>query len=183
MAALALAGGDHIIATDAGNDSYAQYVVYKNAKPWKAVLINTEYYSGNGTRSTSSFTLSGLSSQKIKALRMTAASSVVTTRWNAPDSSSGPTIVGMSRNVRPVDLFPQTILPLFRCGPLPLLIKSPPQQDSPSPIKRAQRKANFSTRPHWSRAARRPSHLPHPRPCWLISELVNLSAWRVGSWR
>ncbi|KAG7285774.1 hypothetical protein NEMBOFW57_008068 [Staphylotrichum longicolle] len=96
MATLALAGGDHVIATDAGNDSYAQYVVYKDGRPWKAVLINTEYYSGSGTRSSCSFTLSGLSSQNVKALRMTAASSVVTTSRDATDTSLGPTIGGQS---------------------------------------------------------------------------------------
>lgn len=97
MAALALAGGDQVIASDAGNDSYAQYVVYKDNKPWKAVLINTEFYSGNGTRTTSSFTLSGLSpTDGIRALRMTAASSLVTTSRNATNRSFGPTIGGMS---------------------------------------------------------------------------------------
>jgi hypothetical protein len=95
MAALALAGGDYVIASDAGDNSYAQYVVYKDAKPWKVVLINTNYYSGNGTRTTSSFTLSGLSSKRVKALRMTAASSVVTTSRDSTDTSSGPTIGGM----------------------------------------------------------------------------------------
>lgn len=95
MAALALAGGDHVIASDAGNDLYAQYVVYKDAKPWKVVLINTEYYSGNGIRTTSTFRLSGVSSSRVKALRMTAASSLVTTSPSASDaSSSGPTIGG-----------------------------------------------------------------------------------------
>ncbi len=96
MATLALAGGNHVIASDAGNDSYAQYIIYKNNKPWKAVLINTEYYSGNGTRTTSRFTLSGLSSKKIKGLRMTASSSVVTTSLDAASTSFGPTIGGMS---------------------------------------------------------------------------------------
>jgi hypothetical protein len=95
MAALALGRGDHIIAGDAGNDAYAQYVVYQNGKPSKAVLINTEYYSGNGTRAAASFTLSGLSSHTVKALRMTAASSLVTTSRDAIGTSSGPTIGGM----------------------------------------------------------------------------------------
>ncbi|KAK4861052.1 hypothetical protein LT330_003968 [Penicillium expansum] len=39
FAALAIEGGDYISASDDGNDSYAQYVVYKKGKPFKVILI------------------------------------------------------------------------------------------------------------------------------------------------
>lgn len=91
LAALALAGGDHIIELDSGNSSYAQYVIYSNGQPKKAVIVNTDYYSGSGARGLSNITLNGLSAFKAKALRMTAASSEVTTNG----TSSYPTIGGM----------------------------------------------------------------------------------------
>ncbi|KAF3402328.1 Beta-glucuronidase [Talaromyces pinophilus] len=79
FAALALGGGDHIVELDSGNSSYAQYVIYRQGRPTKAVLLNTDYYSGSGERSNASITLDGLLSSKVKALRMTAASTDVTT--------------------------------------------------------------------------------------------------------
>jgi hypothetical protein len=76
VSALALAGGDKIVAGDDGTTPYAQYVIYAAKKPIKAVLLNTDYYSGNGTRSSITFNLSGLSGlEKAKALRFAAASS------------------------------------------------------------------------------------------------------------
>lgn len=64
---------------DSGNSSYAQYVIYRQGRPTKAVLLNTDYYSGSGARTSTSITLDGLLSSEVKALRMTAASSDVTT--------------------------------------------------------------------------------------------------------
>lgn len=76
FAALALARSDQIVAIDSGLDSYAQYVVYKRGKPIRAVMINTDYYSGNGVRNSTTFTLKGLcGSKSIKSLRLTAPSS------------------------------------------------------------------------------------------------------------
>ncbi|KUL86952.1 hypothetical protein ZTR_05294 [Talaromyces verruculosus] len=79
FAALALGDGDHIVELDSGNSSYAQYVIYRQGRPTKVVLLNADYYSGSGERSNTSITLDGLWSSKVKALRMTAASSDVTT--------------------------------------------------------------------------------------------------------
>lgn len=79
MVGLALQGADHIVASDDGTDSFAQYILYKRGKPFKAVLINTDYYSGTGKRNSTTFTLKGLKSAKVKALRMAAPSSDVTT--------------------------------------------------------------------------------------------------------
>lgn len=79
MAGLALEGADYITASDDGTDSYAQYIIYRNGAPSKAVLINTDYYSGNGQRSSTTFTLKGLRGKKVKAHRMAAPSSETTT--------------------------------------------------------------------------------------------------------
>jgi hypothetical protein len=91
FAALALAGGEHIIELDSGNSSYAQYVIYSKGQPIKAVLINTDYYSGSGVRTKSTITLNGLLGSHVKAVRMTAASSEVTTNG----TTSYPAIGGM----------------------------------------------------------------------------------------
>ncbi|KYG13810.1 hypothetical protein FVEG_14131 [Fusarium verticillioides 7600] len=94
--ALAVAGGDSIVASDDGTDPYAQYIVYKNGKAFKVVLINTDYYSGGGTRSETKFTLTGLKSNSVKALRMTAPSSETTVPVTQTKSSPQPSIGGQS---------------------------------------------------------------------------------------
>ncbi|KAM0206259.1 hypothetical protein ACHAQI_008359 [Fusarium lateritium] len=73
--ALAAAGGDHIMASDNGSDRYAQYIIYRKGKPFKLVFVNTDYYSGSGARSSTSFTATGLKNGNVKALRMTGPSS------------------------------------------------------------------------------------------------------------
>ncbi|KAF7713085.1 Beta-glucuronidase [Penicillium ucsense] len=91
FAALALAGGDRIIELDSGNSSHAQYVIYSNGRPIKAILVNTDYFSGSGVRSCSKITLNGLpAGSQVRTLRMTAGSSDVTTN----DSGIYPTIGG-----------------------------------------------------------------------------------------
>jgi hypothetical protein len=77
FAALTVAGADHIIASDSGTNSYAQYVIFKAGRPSRIVLINTDYYSGKGKRSRKMFTLTGLISTKVEAVRLTAPSSEV----------------------------------------------------------------------------------------------------------
>jgi hypothetical protein len=94
--ALAVTDGEQVIACDNGTDSYAQYVIYKKGKPVKVVLINTDYYSGEGLRSQVDFTVTGLKQQKIvTTLRMTAANSEVYTGQTLKPSSQGPTIGGV----------------------------------------------------------------------------------------
>lgn len=79
MAMLALAQGDSITANDAGNSSYASYTVYKKGKADRVVLINSDYYSGNGTRSETVFTLNNLKgNDNLKVIRFASASSEVT---------------------------------------------------------------------------------------------------------
>ncbi|KAH8901723.1 hypothetical protein GQ53DRAFT_790114 [Thozetella sp. PMI_491] len=97
MAALALQGAEHVIATDNGADSYAQYVIFRNGTPCKIVLINTDYYSGNGTRLNTSFTLTGLRNvNTVSAIRMTASSSEITASSAKLAPSSGLSIGGQT---------------------------------------------------------------------------------------
>lgn len=99
MAGLALADGDHVTASDAGTDSYAQYVIYRKGKPFKVVLINTDYYSGRGERTSATFKLTGLTKQmKLKAIRMSAPSSEVYTSRAQTKPALEPTIGGMDPN-------------------------------------------------------------------------------------
>jgi hypothetical protein len=95
MAALAVNGGDRIVDIDSGNDAYAQYIIYKSGKPTKALLINTDYYSGVGRRSSKTFTLTGLSGSKFKTIRMTASSSETTTSKSQKKPLKEITIGGM----------------------------------------------------------------------------------------
>ncbi|KAH6689036.1 hypothetical protein F5X68DRAFT_230697 [Plectosphaerella plurivora] len=94
MAALATVGGDHIIASDNGTDLYAQYIVYKDGKPIKVILINTDFFSGEGERPTTEFTLTELPACKVKAIRMTAPSSNTMTTRDQADMSVEPSIGG-----------------------------------------------------------------------------------------
>ncbi|KAF5660910.1 hypothetical protein FDENT_13618, partial [Fusarium denticulatum] len=94
--ALAVAGGDSIVASDDGPDPYAQCILYKNGKAFKVVLISTDYYSGDGTRSETKFTLTGLKSNSVKALRMTGPSSETTVPVTQTKSSLQPSIGGQS---------------------------------------------------------------------------------------
>lgn len=81
-----------MIALDPGNTSYATYIIYDSAKkPLRALLYNSAYYSGTGTRANASFTLSGLPSAGVKAKRLTAASAL-----SRQDQGSIPTFGGQS---------------------------------------------------------------------------------------
>ncbi|KAH6672212.1 hypothetical protein B0J14DRAFT_483414 [Halenospora varia] len=91
-ATAAMAGGSYMIALDPGNTSYAAYIIYDSAKkPLRALLYNSAYYSGTGTRANASFTLSGLPSAGVKAKRLTAASAL-----SRQDQGSIPTFGGQS---------------------------------------------------------------------------------------
>lgn len=74
-ATAAMAGGSYISHIDSGSN-YAAYVIYDTAKkPLRALLYNSDYYSGSGTRSNITITMSGVTLATIKAKRLTAASS------------------------------------------------------------------------------------------------------------
>ncbi|KAB8298754.1 hypothetical protein EYC80_000929 [Monilinia laxa] len=78
LAATAFAGSSYIQQVDAGSTNYAIYVLYDSGKtPIKAVLINSDYYDGTGTRGSQIFTLAGLTKgRSTKAKRLTAASAL-----------------------------------------------------------------------------------------------------------
>ncbi|UPL01576.1 hypothetical protein LCI18_012510 [Fusarium solani-melongenae] len=94
--ALAAAGGDHIVASDDGTDPYAQYIIYREGKPLKLVFINTDYYSGSGSRSKTTFTATGLKNSNIKAVRMTAPSSETKIPLKQTSASLEPSIGGQT---------------------------------------------------------------------------------------
>lgn len=103
FAALAVADGEQVLALDKGTNSYAQYVIYNKGKPVKIVLINTDYYSGQGARNETAFTITGLKDSKgkdkIQALRMTAANSEVYLDQDARPNGGGVYIGGKSLSV------------------------------------------------------------------------------------
>lgn len=75
FATAAMAGGSSIVPIDTGSSNYAVYVIYSSTgKPLRAALINTDYYSGSGTRASQTFVLTGLTSTSVTAKRLTAAS-------------------------------------------------------------------------------------------------------------
>jgi len=75
-AVAAMAGGSYISALDPGTTAYAAYVIYDSTKkPLRALLYNSDFYSGTGTRTTEVFSLGGLGTGTLKAKRLTAASS------------------------------------------------------------------------------------------------------------
>jgi hypothetical protein len=93
--ALAAAGGDHIVESDDGTDPYAQYIIYREGRPLKLVFINTDYYSGSGSRSKTTFTAIGLKNGNVKAVRMTAPSSETMIPLEQTDASLEPSIGGV----------------------------------------------------------------------------------------
>jgi hypothetical protein len=91
-ATAAMAGGSYIFALDPGNTAYAAYIIYDSAKkPLKALLYNSDYYSGSGTRGTESFVLTGLGSGTLRSKRLTAANSN-----SRVDQGSNPTFGGQT---------------------------------------------------------------------------------------
>lgn len=91
-ATAALAGGSYISALDPGTTSYAAYIIYDSSKkPLRALLSNSDYYSGSDTRGTEVFVLTGLGSGTLKSKRLTAASSN-----SRVDQGSNPTFGGQT---------------------------------------------------------------------------------------
>lgn len=70
-----LAKASYLTALDDGSSNYATYVSYdSDGAPLKALLYNSDYFSGSGSRSSQSFVLQGLTGSSLKAKRLTAAS-------------------------------------------------------------------------------------------------------------
>ena len=68
--------GSTIAMLDDGTGAVATYAVFNSAgKPLRALVYNSAYFSGSGTRSSASVTLTGLSSGNKSGLRLTAPAS------------------------------------------------------------------------------------------------------------
>lgn len=90
FATMALANADKVAPLDDGTTAYAVYAVYKNGSPIRVLLYNSDYYT-TGTRSSQTFTLTGLSSSTVTAKRLTAASAT-----SRVDQGNSPTVAGLS---------------------------------------------------------------------------------------
>lgn len=79
IATAALAQGAYISTLDTGDTNYAVYVIYgQDGKPLRALLYNSDYYAGDGTRGNETFALNNLRSSitNVKAKRLTAESAL-----------------------------------------------------------------------------------------------------------
>lgn len=87
---MALANADQIAPLDSQDTAYAAYAIYKAGVPVRVLLYNSDYYiSSSGTRSSQTYTLSGLSSSSVTAKRLTAP--YATSRI---DQGENPTVAG-----------------------------------------------------------------------------------------
>ncbi|KAI2607802.1 glycoside hydrolase family 79 protein [Hypoxylon sp. NC1633] len=72
-----LAKASHLTAVDDGNTNYAAYVSFSSdGAPLRALLYNSDYFSGSGSRSSQPFELHGLTGSSLKAKRLTAESAM-----------------------------------------------------------------------------------------------------------
>lgn len=90
FATMALADADHIAPLDDHTTNYAAYAIYKAGAPVRVLLYNSDYYA-SGTRSSQTFTLSGLPSSSVTAKRLTAP--FATSRI---DQGQNPTVAGQT---------------------------------------------------------------------------------------
>lgn len=89
-----LAKASYLTAVDDGTTNYAAYVSFdSNKSPLRAILYNSDYYDGSGTRTTQSFVLTGLTATSVRAKRLTAASAL-----SRQDQGSLPTFGGQTFN-------------------------------------------------------------------------------------
>jgi hypothetical protein len=70
---MALAQADRIAPLDNMSTNYGAYAIYKDDKPIRVLLTNSDYYE-SGTRGRQTYTLAGLSSTSVTAKRLTSAS-------------------------------------------------------------------------------------------------------------
>ncbi|KAI1475333.1 glycoside hydrolase family 79 protein [Daldinia eschscholtzii] len=72
-----LAKASYLTALDDGNSNYAAYVSFgSDGTPLRALLYNSDYFSGSGSRTSQTFDLRGLSGNSFKAKRLTAESAM-----------------------------------------------------------------------------------------------------------
>lgn len=98
-----LAGGSHLTALDTGTTNYAGYATFDSSgNPLRVLLYNSDYFDGTGTRSSTSFVLSGLGTSKtsVRAKRLTAASALSrqdqggNPSWGGQTYANGTCVVG-----------------------------------------------------------------------------------------
>jgi hypothetical protein len=106
-AVAAMAGGSSISALDPGTSNYATYVIYDADKnPLRAVLYNSDYYSGSGTRGSSSFVLRGLEAAgSVKAKRLTAPNALSRVDAGSVPSFGGQTFANVTCEVGGSEVF------------------------------------------------------------------------------
>lgn len=110
-ATAAMAGGSYISALDNGTTNYAVYVVYDLAKrPSKALLYNSDYFNGTGTRSIESFVLTGLSAMSVKAKRLTAASALSRVDQGSNPMFGGQTFANVTCSIGGTETFETTVV-------------------------------------------------------------------------
>lgn len=88
FATMALANADQIAPLDNQDSAYAAYAIYKSGAPVKVLLYNSDYYT-TGTRSSQTYSLSGLTGSRVTAKRLTAP--YATSRV---DQGGDPTVAG-----------------------------------------------------------------------------------------
>ncbi|KAJ5362159.1 hypothetical protein N7541_003003 [Penicillium brevicompactum] len=88
FATMALANADQIAPLDSQDSAYAAYAIYKSGAPVKVLLYNSDYYT-TGTRSSQTYSLSGLTDSRVTAKRLTAP--YATSRV---DQGGDPTVAG-----------------------------------------------------------------------------------------
>jgi len=72
-----MANAAYLTALDAGTTNYAAYVSFDSAgAPLRALLYNSDYYGGSGSRTSESFVLGGLTGSSVRAKRLTGDSAV-----------------------------------------------------------------------------------------------------------
>ncbi|KAL2855385.1 hypothetical protein BJY01DRAFT_257082 [Aspergillus pseudoustus] len=90
FATMALANADQIAPLDDQTSSIAAYAIYQDSAPVRVLLYNSEYYT-SGTRSSETYTLTGLSAASVTAKRLTAPYST-----SRVDRGESPTVAGQT---------------------------------------------------------------------------------------
>ncbi|CAG8306653.1 unnamed protein product [Penicillium salamii] len=88
FATMALANADQVAPLDGQDSSYAAYAIYKSGAPVKVLLYNSDYYT-TGTRSSQTYSLSGLTGSTVTAKRLTAPNAT-----SRVDQGQVPTVAG-----------------------------------------------------------------------------------------
>jgi hypothetical protein len=74
-ATAAMAGGSSIVSLDEGSTNYGGYTVFgSDGTPMRVLLLNSDFYGGDGSRGSQTFVLSGLAGAKSRAKRLSAPS-------------------------------------------------------------------------------------------------------------